>query len=168
MRPLYEACGTMELSRFEAINTACFKLKKLPLLFGTAMVICLIAAWIFGMANGWTYCIPPLVFACVFGVCIVRMPRSSARRLYQSAKGIANLPFTMRFFDDEFLEFTPTGEQHTRYADILFAVYTPQMLVIFISEAQGYVLYPGDFTIGTLMDLVTYLHRQKQVPFKKI
>lgn len=168
MEPIYEATGRMTKERYRRFfDINCRVTKQVPIYSICAVVFLLLSVPMWYFVHIATACI--LV---VFAVFLFLFPRLAGKQyasmMEKTAKGQIDLPFTIRFFENEWIEFTPKGETHQRYEDIYRVVETQDAVVIYISTAQGYILYRTDFTRGEAAHLLCFLRFQKRVAYQFI
>ncbi len=168
MEPLFEVQGVMDENRylrFYLLHIAATPAKKL--LLGLAVFM-----FIVGLISLWLELFFGAVVMVAAGIAVLFWPKLTAKKyaaqMDLTARFMRNKPFTIRFFDDELAEFTPNGEMHIRYEDIYRVAENGEMLLIYISSAQAFVIYKNELTRGTPAAFTAFLRDQKHIPYRFI
>ncbi len=168
MEPLFEAQGIMNENRYRRFYQLHMQSSPIKALIITMAVIMIVIGLIAAVLE--------MVFSAVImlaaGICILFWPKLTAKKygaqMDLTARYIRNKPFTLRFFEDEIAEFTPVGEMHIRYEDVYRVIESAEMLLIYISAGQAYVLFKNEMTRGDAASLSAFLCNEKHVSYKMV
>lgn len=169
MEPIYEATGRMTKERYRRFFEIHSRVTKQTTVYAVCAVVCLIVG-IFLWFPADTFLRVMSFIMLVFAVFFFLYPRIAgeqyASAMEKTGKGQMNLPFTLRFFENELAEFTPKGELHLRYDEIYRVVETRDAIVIYLNGAQAFTLFRTELTRGEAARLISFLRFQKQVAYK--
>ncbi len=168
MEPLFEAQGIMNENRYRRFYLLHMQATPTKTVFLAMSVIMIVIALLAASLE--------MVFSAVImllgGICLLLLPKLTAKKygvqMDLTARYMRNKPFTLRFFEDEIAEFTPVGEKHIRYEDVYRVVESADMLLIYISAAQAYVVFKNELTRGDAAALSAFLRNEKHISYKRV
>ncbi len=168
MEPLFEAQGIINENRyrrFYLLHMQATPTKIVVVVMAVIMFFIALLAMLLEMVGS-------AVVLLAAGVCLLFWPRLTAKKygaqMDLTARYMRNKPFTLRFFEDEIAEFTPVGEMHVRYEDVFRVVENAEILLIYISAAQAYVVFKNEITRGDAAALSAFLRYDKHVSYKRV
>lgn len=166
MEPLFEVQDVFDREQFLKLNAAVQRENKTSALFYTLAVILLIIA-VFGIISKEFL----TVFLCVvFALLFFMLPKtginSSLKQLEEKPNIMFGQPCTLRFFEDEMIEFTPYSEMHVPYTMIDRVLETQDGIYFFVTPTQAHCIRKYAFSKGNAADLITFLRGYKSVPHK--
>ena len=166
MEPLFEIQGVQEKEQYLRLNAALSRENKLSLLCYVlaAMMFVLMILTI------WSGEIFSAVFTCGAGIFLLFMPKMSVKGAIKQLEEKANIfygnPFTIRFFEDEIIEFTPYSEVHVPYAMVYRVLETEEDIFVFIAPSQAICIRKNEVQRGSAHVLVRFLREYKYIPYK--
>ncbi len=168
MEPLFEVQGIMNehrYRRFYILHMQATPIKTVLVVMAVIMIFVALLAAVLEMVFS-------AVIMLAAGLCLLFWPRLTAKKygaqMDLTARYMHNKPFTLRFFQDELAEFTPVGETHIRYEDVFRVVEGADMLLIYISAAQAYVVFKNEITRGDAVSLSAFLRNEKHISYKRV
>lgn len=168
MEPLFEVQGVMDENRymrFYRLHISATPTKKLMLILSVVM-------FVIGFLSLWLELFFSAMVMILAGILLLFWPKLTAKKYASqmdlTARYMRNKPFTIRFFEDELAEFTPNGEMHIKYEDIFRVVENEEMLLIYISSAQAFVIFKNELTRGTPAAFTAFLRDVKHIPYRFI
>lgn len=168
MEPIFEAQGVMDENRYRQFYLLHLQSTPAKTLM-TVLAVVMFAISLFSVFFEMAFSAVVMLAA---GICLLFWPKLTAKKygaqMDLTARYIRNKPFTLRFFDDEIAEFTPVGEMHVRYEDVFRVVESADMLLIYISAGQAYVLFKNEITRGDAAALSAFLRNDKHISYKSV
>ena len=74
-----------------------------------------------------------------------------------SSQDILGLPYTLRFYPEEYIDYSPRGEWHTAYAALYAVRETDDLLLLYQTKFKFTIIDKRGFTRGTPEELVRFL-----------
>ncbi len=96
------------------------------------------------------------------------MPRQNARSAIRSADDFLGRPYTLRFYEGEYVETDALGEWHTPCASLYKVAETDGLLLLYHSKTRADVLEKRRFLKGALEELTAFLRGTCGLSYKRI
>ncbi len=168
MEPMFEAQGVQNDDAFRRFNWAVMRDNKVLPLFRAGTVLFFVAAGISVLISeflSFALCLCIAIFLMI-------MPKHSIESVIKDMdqrKSIAyRQPFTIRFFEEELMEFTPYNDSRIPYTMIHRVLETAEDVYIFTSPTQALIVQKADITKGTPSALSAFLRDEKNIAYRFI
>lgn len=168
MEPIFEVRSVLDVCAYERMHRVMMRLQHMGALYGTFAGLFFFLSLVLMTLDSWVLAILLLALGVFLIVLMVTSPKTMAKRAFETNRFAANLPYTVRFFAEDILDFTPKSEERIRYDELYRVVRTADALFLFISDSKAIVLPFAAFTRGTAQGLFQYLCMEKRVPYKII
>ena len=90
------------------------------------------------------------------------------KTMVTSSQDILGLPYTLRFYPEEYIDYSPRGEWHTAYAALYAVRETDDLLLLYQTKFKFTIIDKRGFTRGTPEDLVRFLHADGRFPCQRL
>ena len=168
MEPLFEAEGVLNKELYTRLQLAAFRENKTQVLaYVMAGVLFLLA-----LISAATEALIAFALCVVAGIFLLLLPKisigSAVRQLEEKTCVHFNHPFTVRFFENEMIEFTPYTETRVPYTMLHHVLETERDLFIFTGPAQAVCIPKSVIKRGSPQVLVRFLREYRGVPYKSV
>ena len=172
MEPFFEVQGIMTeelLSKMYRANAKRTPTRvTLEYVFFGGMFLITLALGIFliytGDFSGFLY---PLLVA-FLSIMPTLLHKLAEKNTIATSRDIIGLPYTLRFYPQEYVDYSPRGEWHTAYSALYAVRETNDLLLIYQTKFKISILDKRCFTRGTPETLVSFLCSSGQVPYKRL
>ena len=162
MEPLFEVQGVMTeevLRKAYRVNAKRTRTRvTLEYAFFGGMFFITLALGFFLLYMGdWSGLLYPL---CVAFLAVIPplIQKLAEKTMVTSSQDILRLPYTLRFYPEEYIDYSPRGEWHTAYAALYAVRETDDLLLLYQTKFKFTIIDKRGFTRGTPEDLVRFLH----------
>ena len=166
MEMLFEAQGVQSEAAYKRFQWATMVENKSLTMFRTLSVVAFLLAIVSLLVREKL----SLILCLVLGVYLLIAPKKSIRgaivELNKKKSIVYKQPYTLRFFENELMHFTPYGETCVQYEMLNRVVETAEDIYLFIAPMQAYILTKSDLTKGSPSALVSFLRDTKRVPYR--
>ncbi len=104
----------------------------------------------------------------VMGLAAYGVPRQNARSVIGAADGFLDRPYTLWFYEEEYVETNALGEWHTPYASLYKVVETDGLILLYHNKTRADILEKGRFLKGAPDELTTYLRETCGLSYKRL
>ncbi len=165
MEPLFEVQGIQSDDGFRRFNWATMRYQKVLTLFRVMTTLLFIGA-VVSLLLGEFF---SLVLCLVFGIFFLIFPKYNIEATIKDMDKKPSIsyrqPYTIRFFEEEMLEFTPYNDGHIPYTMLHHVLESAEDIYLFTSSTQAFVVCKADITKGTPSALTAFLRDEKHIPY---
>lgn len=168
MEPLFEVQGIQTDEGFRRFNWATMRDQKTLAVFRAMTALLFVGAVIGLLISEFLSVVVCLVFA-IFFLIFPKYSIEAAIKDMDKKPGISyRQPYTIRFFEDEMVEFTPYNDGRIPYTMIHRVLETAEDFYIFTAPSQAFIICKADMTKGTPSALTAFLRDMQHIPYKFI
>ncbi len=165
MEPLFEVQGIMDDDHFRCFQRTVFQ-GTMQKAYRTLTVVLYAVAVLSLLMQDFLIAFSLAVLATFFLLFPKINEKTFIKQMRETSKVSYMKPYTIRFFEQDFTEFTPNGQQTVAYHEIYRVFESEEAFVILISAAQGYVIKKSEFTRGRAEAFSHFLRMQQRVNYK--
>ena len=169
MEPLFEVQSCMTKELFLSFQKLHLHLR----LWNTVLLYFLGAAGILGgfsMIIVWQFpqIAAPLMIASACCLAYPIIPKTALRQAIITNPDRLNMPFTLRFYPAEYIEYSPRGEFRTAYAQLYKIVESDRLILLYQSKWMAQIVDKAAFSKGTPEELVHFLRDGRHIRYKRV
>ena len=173
MEPLFEIQGVITEDLLIRMQKAHMKLTRTRMaIYYVAMAIMAVLVLIFFLlmaySGDWLSALPSFMLLLFFFLILLLLRKSVVKSVIAASRDTIGMPYTIRFYHQEYIEYSPRGEWRTSYAMIHEVRETDDLLLIYQTKAKINILEKCGFIRGTPETLVSFLCSSGQVPYKRL
>lgn len=172
MEPLFEVQGVMteevlrKAYRVNAKRTRTRVTLEYVLLGGIFLFTLALGISLVRMGD-WSGLLSPAIVA-FFSCLLILLHKMMEKNMVTSSQDILGLPYTLRFYPEEYIDYSPRGEWHTAYAALYAVRETDDLLLLYQTKFKFTIIDKRGFTRGTPEDLVRFLHADGRFPCQRL
>lgn len=167
MEPLFMMETVMTEELYMRFNRVHFKSNKMRwvLLIPSILFIPLGIQFLFVLHNLLAG-IMMLMFGILFPFLLKISLDNSVKVMKRNSQGIFGLPYTIAFYEGEYVEYSPRGEMHTPYGIMYKIVETEELLFLYQNKMAANIVDKSKMTKGTAEEITAFLRVRCPVPYR--